>query len=118
MVAPEAKEKAAPGFRTKVNCRNSPITLMFDLYERLLTAQILVAKSRIQTAQATLKRMRHVRTASAVLPSACTACRELREEILANELYQLVNRILRNFHKSCSQCAQVRVRSAKPCRAR
>ncbi len=88
IVALVAKEKAAPGFRTKVNWKNEPKTLMFDLSERVLTAHIFVARSRIQTNQATLKSVRHVRTVSAVLPSACTACRESRVEIPADAPYQ------------------------------
>ena len=118
IVAPVANEKAAPGFRTKVSWKKEPSTLIFDLSESVLTAQIFVAKSRIQTNQATLKSVRHVRTVSAVLPSACTACRGLREETLANELYQLEIRTLRNFHTFCFQFAQVRVQSVKPCRVR
>ena len=118
IVAPVANEKAAPGFRTKVSWKKEPSTLIFDLSESVLTAQIFVAKSRIQTNQATLKSVRHVRTVSAVLPSACTACRGLREETLAGELYQLESHTLRNFHKFCFQFAQVRVRSVRPCRER
>ena len=49
---------------------------------------MIVAKSRIQTNQATPKSVRHMRTVSAVLPSACTACRELREEIPEGVLCQ------------------------------
>ena len=116
MVAPSAKENAAPEFRTKVNLKKEPNTSISGLLESALTAQIFVAKSRIQTNQATPKSVRHMRTVSAVLPSACTACRELRVGIPEGVLYQLVLRTLRNFHRSCYQYAQARVLFVKPCR--
>ena len=115
IVAPSARENAAPELRTKVNLKNEPITLMSDLWESVLTAHNFVAKSRIQTNQATLKSVRHVRTVSAVLPSACTACRELREGILEVVLYLLVPHTLRNSHMSYYQCVLKRVLFVKPC---
>ena len=117
IVAPVANEKAAPGFRTKVSWKKVPSTLIFDLSESVLTAQIFVAKSRIQTNQATLKSVRHVRTVSAVLPSACTACRGLREEILEGVLCQLELHTLHNFHKFYYQDALGHALFAEPCHA-
>ena len=115
MVAPSANEKAAPEFRTKVNWKNDPSTLIFGRCERVLTAQIFVARSKTHTNQATLNSVRHLRTVSAVLPSACTACRELRVGKPEDELYQLEIRTLRNFHNSCYRCALEHVQFAEPC---
>ena len=115
IVAPSAKEKAAPEFRTKVSLKNEPKTLMSGLLDSALTAQIFVAKSRIQTNQATPKSVRHMRTVSAVLPSACTACRELRVGKLEDVLCQLAHRTLHNFHTSYYQYALVRALFVKPC---
>ena len=115
IVPPVANENAAPEFRAKLNWKKEPNTLILGRCESALTAQIFVAKSRIQTNQATLKSVRHVRTVSAVLPSACTACRELREGILVGELCQLALRTLHNFHTFYYQCAQEHVLFAKPC---
>ena len=117
IVAPVANENAAPGFRTKVSWKKEPSTLIFDLCESVLTAQIFVAKSRIQTNQATLKSVRHVRTVSAVLPSACRACRELPEGKLGGVLFQLELHTLRNFHKFYCLGALAHALFAKPCHA-
>ena len=52
-VAPVAKLKAAPGFRTSVNWKNEPRISTGLRAERLFTAQILEAKSSPHVSAAT-----------------------------------------------------------------
>jgi hypothetical protein len=53
IVAPVAKLKAAPGFRTRVSWKNEPKISTGLRAERLLTAQILEDKSSPQISAAT-----------------------------------------------------------------
>lgn len=53
IVAPVAKLKAAPGFLTKVNWKKEPRSSTGLRAERLLTAQILEAKSSPHVSAAT-----------------------------------------------------------------
>jgi hypothetical protein len=54
IVAPVAKLKAAPGFRTKVSWKKEPRIFTGFEAARLFTAQILVARSSAQVNAATM----------------------------------------------------------------